>query len=102
MSGLKYISRLERIDQFIRQERTGNAPAFAGRLEISVRQLYNLIDELKDLGLPVEYCRVRQTYYYRYHCRIVFEIRVEEINPLDYKSIQGGFSLLRKNSPYAL
>jgi hypothetical protein len=102
MSGLKYISRLERIDQFIRQERTGNAPAFACRLEISVRQLYNLIDELKDLGLPVEYCRTRQTYYYRYHCRIIFEIRVEEINHQDYKNIQGGFSWLRKNSVSAI
>jgi predicted DNA-binding transcriptional regulator YafY len=75
MTGLKYISRLERIDQFIRQERTGNAPEFAGRLEISVRQLYNLIDELKGLGLPIEYSRIRRTFFYRYRCRIVFEIR---------------------------
>jgi len=78
MSGLKYISRLERIDQFIRQERTGNAPVFAARLEISVRQLYNLIDELKCLGLPIEYCRTRQTYYYKYRCRIIFEIRIND------------------------
>jgi predicted DNA-binding transcriptional regulator YafY len=82
MSGMKYISRLERIDQLIRQERTGNAPAFANRLEISVRQLYNLIDELKDLGLPIEYCRTRQTFYYRVHCRIIFEIRVDDPDPL--------------------
>jgi predicted DNA-binding transcriptional regulator YafY len=81
MSGLKYISRLERIDQLIRQERTGNAPAFANRLEISVRQLYNLIEELKDLGLPIEYCRTRQTFYYRVHCRIIFEIRVDDPDP---------------------
>jgi len=81
MSGLRYISRLERIDQLIRQERTGNAPAFAGRLEISVRQLYNLIEELKDLGLPIEYCRTRQTFFYRYYCRIIFEIRVDEHDP---------------------
>jgi hypothetical protein len=102
MSGLKYISRLERIDQFIRQERTGNAPAFANRLAISVRQLYNLIDELKDLGLPVEYCRTRQTYYYRYHCRIVFEIRIEELNAVEYNNIQGSFSVLRKKSQCAI
>ena len=81
MSGFKYISRLERIDQLIRQERTGNAPAFARRLEISVRQLYNLIEELKDLGLPIEYCRTRQTFYYRVHCRIIFEIRVDGQDP---------------------
>jgi len=81
MSGLKYISRLERMDQFIRQECTGNAPAFASRLKISVRQLYNLIDELKDLGLPIAYCRTRQTFYYRCRCRIVFEIRTGEGDP---------------------
>ena len=78
MTGSKYISRFERIDQFIRQERTGNAPEFAGKLEISVRQLYNLLDELKDLGLPIEYSRTRQTFYYRYRCRIVFEIRTND------------------------
>ena len=80
MSGLKYISRLERIDQFIRQERTGTAPEFAGRLEISVRQLYNLIEELKDLGLPIAYCRIRRTFFYRTQCRIVFEIKVNEMD----------------------
>jgi predicted DNA-binding transcriptional regulator YafY len=81
MSGLKYIARLERIDQFIRQERTGNAPEFASRLEISVRHLYNLIDELKDLGLPIDYCRTRQTFFYKYQCRIIFEIRLEKQYP---------------------
>jgi predicted DNA-binding transcriptional regulator YafY len=86
MSGLKYISRLERIDQFIRQERTGNAPEFAARLEISVRQLYNLIEELKDLGLPIEYCRTRQTFFYRTQCRIIFEIRVSEMERASGKS----------------
>lgn len=86
MSALKYISRMERIDQFIRQERTGNAPAFARRLEISVRQLYNLIDELKDLGLPIEYCRTRQTFFYRYECRIIFEIRVNHFDNADHKT----------------
>jgi hypothetical protein len=102
MSAMKYISRLERIDQFIRQERTGNAPSFARRLEISVRQLYNLIDELKDLGLPVDYCRIRQTYYYKYHCRIVFEIRVEELSKAEYRNVRGGFSIVRNNSISAI
>lgn len=85
------------MDQFIRQERTGNAPYFAKRLEISVRQLYNLIDELKDFGLPVEYCRIRQTYYYKYHCRIVFEIRIEDISQSDYRNIGGGFSIVNNS-----
>ena len=77
MSTMKYVARMERIDQLIRQEMTGNAPDFADRLNISVRQLYNLMDELKDLGLPIAYCRNRQTYYYKVPCRIVFEVRIE-------------------------
>lgn len=97
MSTLKYISRLERIDQLIRHENTGNAPSFARRLEISVRQLYNLIDEIKDLGLPVEYCRIRQTYYYRYQCRIIFEVRIEELSKEEYTKLGGGFSIIKNN-----
>ena len=81
MSGLKYISRLERMDQLIRHEGTGNAPAFAERLGISVRQLYNLIEELKDLGMPIAYCRTRQTFYYLHPCRIIFEIRLDKGRP---------------------
>lgn len=77
MSTMKYVARMERIDQLIRQEMTGSATDFAGRLNISVRQLYNLMDELKDLGLPIAYCRIRQTYYYRVPCRIVFEVRMD-------------------------
>jgi len=77
MSTMKYVARMERIDQLIRQEMTGKAPDFAERLNISVRQLYNLMDELKDLGLPIAYCRARQTYFYKVPCRIVFEIRIE-------------------------
>jgi predicted DNA-binding transcriptional regulator YafY len=81
MSTLKYISRLERLDQLIRHEGTGNAPVFAERLGISVRQLYNLIEELRDLGMPIAYCRIRQTFYYRFPCRIIFEIRMDEPVP---------------------
>ncbi|MBN1157908.1 MAG: hypothetical protein JXA61_00890 [Bacteroidales bacterium] len=80
MSMFKNISRLEWIDQLIRQERTGNPPAFAKRIGVSVRQLYNILDEMKDLGLPVHYCRLRRTFYYQTKCRLVVTIRVEEMS----------------------
>lgn len=80
MSTFKNISRFEWLDQLIRQERTGNPPALAGRMGISVRQLYYLIDELRDLGLPVSYCRTRKTFYYRSNCRLVFTLKIEHIS----------------------
>ena len=93
MSTMKYVARMERIDQLIRQEMTGKATNFAERLHISVRQLYNLIDELKDMGLPIAYCRTRQTYYYKVPCRIVFEVRIEELSIREYGNLDEGSSL---------
>ena len=97
MTALRYISRLERIDQMIRQEKTGNAPEFAKKINLSERQLYNLLDELKDLGLPVVYSRFRQTFYYEYSCRLVVDIKVEELKNIEYQSFNGGESRLIKS-----
>jgi len=80
MSTFKNISRFEWLDQLIRQEKTGNPPALARRIGVSVRQLYYLIDELRDLGLPVDYCRTRKTFYYRSRCRLVFILKVEHVS----------------------
>lgn len=80
MSTFRNISRFEWLDQLIRQERTGNPPALASRIGVSVRQLYYLIDELKDLGMPIDYSRTRKTFYYRSKCRLVFVLKVEHIS----------------------
>lgn len=72
MNLIDQIYRLQRIHQLIRRKATGPPCQFSEKLGISERQLYRLLDELKSYGLPIEYCRTRQSYYY---CREVeFEI----------------------------
>jgi predicted DNA-binding transcriptional regulator YafY len=58
------IIRLERIDQLIRLKATGTPRAFASKLELSERCIYNYINLMKDLGAPIRFCRYRNTYYY--------------------------------------
>ncbi len=64
MNLIDQIHRYQRIHQLIRMKATGPPCQFSDRLGISDRQLYRLLDELKSYGLPIKYCRIRQSYYY--------------------------------------
>lgn len=77
MNIIDQIHRLKRIHQLIRRKATGTPHQLSEKLGISDRQLYRLLDELKSYGLPIEYCRIRQSYYYsrEVEFEISFEIR---------------------------
>jgi len=70
---------------------TGDPEEFATKLDISKRQLFRIIEELKDYGAPIEYNRSLRTFYYK---DADFEIRVnfsmQFITELDEKEIFGG------------
>jgi transcriptional antiterminator len=82
------ISLLERLDQLIRLKATGTPCELALKLNLSDRQVRRIIEELKDLGMPIEYCKRRQTYYYKEDVFMKFEIAV--INGNDKRKIIGG------------
>lgn len=56
--------RIERIDHLIRIKGTGTATELAGKLGISRRSVYNLLNEMKEMGAPIEFDQFRGTYYY--------------------------------------
>ncbi|TAH22160.1 MAG: hypothetical protein EAZ08_01495 [Cytophagales bacterium] len=70
MSFSEFVDRVSRFDQLIRQGRTGNYQKTADRLEISKSTLYELIERMKDMGAPVAYCPIRQSYIYTEEGRI--------------------------------
>jgi len=86
----KYVNRLKRIDQLIQQQRTGNAKALAQKLGMCERQVYNILEELRDFGIPVEYCRVRQTYYYTEPLQLHIDIGFVNLTTLEVTAIEGG------------
>ena len=60
---LKYLYRIEKLLKLINDENTGSPGNFANSLGISRRQLYNILEELKIMGVPIEYSRSRKTFY---------------------------------------
>ena len=61
----KYINRIEKFDQLVREERTGTPQEFAYKLHISKRAFHELKTELiDDFSFPIAYCHKRKTYYY--------------------------------------
>lgn len=58
------LRQLKRMDQLIQLKATGCPSAFAKRMDISIATIYRYLRELKNLDAPLQYCRVRQTYYY--------------------------------------
>ena len=56
--------KLNQLDKLLRYEQTGNLDQLARRMNVSRSQMHNYIDSLKDQGFPIEYDRIRQTFYY--------------------------------------
>ncbi len=59
-----FLIRIETIDYLIRSRSTGSPNAFARRLGISERALYDTLDRMRFLGAPITYCKLNKTYYY--------------------------------------
>ena len=70
MSAIRYINRMKRIDYLIRTRSTGNAGALSLKLGISVRSVYVCLNDLKELGAPVQWSSDDNSYIYRYDGRL--------------------------------
>jgi hypothetical protein len=92
MSLLKYIERLKRMDDLIRRKATGCAEEFAAKLHISKSQLFQDLKEMKELGAQVEYCSIRESYYYINNCRLVINFINEGQRIKGGKNISNFFS----------
>lgn len=64
MASLKYVHRLQRMDNLIARRATGSPEAFAQRMGLCRSELMNCLNELRQLGAEIAYCRNRQSYYY--------------------------------------
>jgi hypothetical protein len=70
MNFIEYVKRLERIDQLIRLKATGCPKAFAGKIGVSERYLYMLLNILKEMGADLYYDKYDETYLYVNPCKL--------------------------------
>lgn len=81
MIKLTYFDRLKKIHQLISQQSTGNTEAFAAQLGISRSQLFVYLKEMRSNGAPIQYSRIKQTYYYKHpttFCLIFNQVSADE------------------------
>ncbi|WP_297692447.1 HTH domain-containing protein [uncultured Eudoraea sp.] len=80
MNKIKTLENLQKLHLLIETECTGSPRALAGRMELSERSVYNLLEILKDFNAPIEYNRRRKTYYYRNYFKLDFRISLSVTN----------------------
>jgi hypothetical protein len=85
----KYTERLSHINYLIKQKATGCPKEFAKKLEITERAWYKWRDSLvNDLGLPIDYCPVKRTYFYKEDG--TFEMGFRKLSDIQKSNISGG------------
>lgn len=58
------MQRINKANQLIVDEKTGDPAQFAQKLGVSRSQLYNILDQFKDFGAPMKYNKKDKTYFY--------------------------------------
>ncbi len=72
------INLLERLDQLIRLKATGTPCELAKKLELSEREVYRIIAELRLKDIKIAYCKKRCSYYYENETFLKFQAHVIE------------------------
>ncbi len=93
------INRLQQIDKLIRLNCTGNAQEFAKKLNLSRRQVYNIIESLKDMGLAIEYNRHIGSFVYTKPYKINITFEITELPEHEAMRVKAGFIV--KNNFFA-
>ncbi len=65
MSFIDNLKKLEYLHFKIKTHSTGTPDELSCKLQKSRRAVYNMIDELKDMGADICYCRTKQSFIYK-------------------------------------
>jgi len=95
MDSFKFHNRWNSIHQIIKQEKTGALREFSKRVGIGKTQLNMELNEMKLQGAPIEYCKIRKTYYYTHEVEFFFGFKALKNN--DLNKIMSGNRYLLKN-----
>ncbi len=90
MNFIRQIERLQLVNRLIVQGKTGTPEELGDRLGLSKRQVFNIIEMLRDIGAPVSYNKIRKTYHYEEPCRLKIDFSLTLIEKNEEKKIYGG------------
>ena len=94
MSILRYIKKLQQLDALIRRKSTGNQKEFCKKTCMSRSVLNDYLNEMKELGFPIEYDRKRETYFYKENGSLVDKFFEKRMDNEEVKKYNGGQYLI--------
>lgn len=90
MNNLKHIQQLHRLHGMIKLQATGSPREMARRMHISERQLYHLLEQLRDMEAPIRFNRRANTYLYTGDFELLVNISVQVIKGEQLVNIRAG------------
>ena len=97
MTLFQQIERMKYIHHLIRTQATGEPDNFAEKLNLSRRQLYNILGALQDFGAEIKYSRMQQTFYYELPFVLEINVKMQCLDISECETIYGGTNLVLFN-----
>lgn len=98
MKTLKNLEHLQQLHTLIENETTGTPMELAGKLDTSERQVYNLLEQLRDYKANICYSRKSKTYYYCDDFKLEVSISVRVMSNNELTNVYAGSYFLKKNT----
>lgn len=64
MNLLEKLEMIKRMDALVRRRATGSPSELSHKLSISKRNVFYIINTMKDMGAPVSFCKSSNSYFY--------------------------------------
>lgn len=90
MGIIKYLQRLQHIDELIRRRATGRPETFAGKVGLCRSSLMYHLRELREMGGPIGYCKQRESYFYEEEKKLFIGYTDFEIPKAQQRKLTGG------------
>ena len=90
MSVLRYFKKMQLLDSLIRRKATGNQKSFAHKAGMSRGLLNIYLNEMREMGFPISYCRKTNSYYYNEEGSMVKSLFEKVIEKEEMKNYRGG------------
>lgn len=96
------LKRIQKIHELILSGKTGTPDELARYLNISRRQLYYTLDELRNLGAEISFNRNQKTFCYINGFQLNLSLEISYLNGEDERDITGGFCKSSKFFEYSI
>jgi predicted DNA-binding transcriptional regulator YafY len=93
MKVFEYLDRISKMHKLVLRRKTGTPEEFAQQLGVSRTSLYELLDEMKSRGAPIEYSKSCRTFFYRQPFEIAVTCSLRPLSFAEEKELYGGLNI---------